>query len=268
MWMAQRLFVPKGIIPTFSSKQRFREKFDHLMAEHAGIVAWPHIDDSIVKRLLDQGVSSWFFKPEDGQCGAGGFILEVGGLTVDDLHDELGKKLRSGRKYIVERTLVNHEALRSVNPSCLNTVRVVTYTDGKSVEVLFSRVRFGNGGDVDNLGSGGYAVEVDSVTGRVSGEAVSTRSGEAEYYERHPLSGGRFDGIEIPNWDRVIELAKRAALVEPRAIIVGWDLAVTDSGVYLVEGNHNWGKLLWQLPVRKGLKSDLDRYVDKAGHVR
>lgn len=268
MWMAQRRFVPKKIIPTFSSKQRFREKFDHLMAEHLGVVSWPYSDDSIVKRLLSQGGTSWFFKPEDGQCGAGGFIIEVGGLTVDEVHDKLRRKLRSGRKYIVERTLINHEALRAVNPSCLNTVRVVTYTDGQEVEVLFSRVRFGNGEDVDNLSLGGYAAEVDSDTGRVMGEAVNTSSGVAEYCDKHPISGIRFDGIEIPHWDGVIQLAKSAALVEPRASIVGWDVAVTNSGVYLVEGNHNWGKLLWQLPVRKGLRSDLDRYIERIDHAR
>jgi hypothetical protein len=35
---------------------------------------------------------------------------------------------------------------------------------------------------------------------------------------------------------------------------------MTENGPDLIEGNHDWCKLLWQLPVNRGMKSELDHY--------
>lgn len=34
----------------------------------------------------------------------------------------------------------------------------------------------------------------------------------------------------------------------------GWDVIATENGLGLIEENHDWYKLLWQLPVKKGMK--------------
>ena len=52
----------------------------------------------------------------------------------------------------------------------------------------------------------------------------------------------------------------KAASEMPENSSVGWDIAITENGPELIEGNHNWCKLLWQLPVKKGLKHVLDKY--------
>ena len=38
------------------------------------------------------------------------------------------------------------------------------------------------------------------------------------------------------------------------------EVFVTEDGAELIEGNHNWCKLLWQLPVNRGLKAELLRF--------
>jgi hypothetical protein len=39
------------------------------------------------------------------------------------------------------------------------------------------------------------------------------------------------------------------------------DIAITNRGPELIEGNHDWCKLLWQLPAKKGLKHMLVNYA-------
>ena len=58
---------------------------------------------------------------------------------------------------------------------------------------------------------------------------------------------------------------KKAALLHPQNRSIGWDIVITAKGPGFIEGNHDWCKLLWQLPVKKGMKSVLDAY--KKSHV-
>lgn len=46
-------------------------------------------------------------------------------------------------------------------------------------------------------------------------------------------------GRRIPNWNKVIELAKQSAKKLPQVRFIGWDIAVLKNDVELVEGNHN-----------------------------
>jgi len=39
---------------------------------------------------------------------------------------------------------------------------------------------------------------------------------------------------------------------------------VTENGPGLIEGNHDWCKLVWQLPVGEGLKHLLDEFLGES----
>jgi hypothetical protein len=56
-------------------------------------------------------------------------------------------------------------------------------------------------------------------------------------------------------------LAKDAALKHKQNRSIGWDIVVTDNGPGLIEGNHDWCKLVWQLPVNRGLKNILEKHL-------
>ena len=68
------------------------------------------------------------------------------------------------------------------------------------------------------------------------------------------MTGKAYSGLIVPYWREVTELANKAAMLSPENRSVGWDIAITANGPELIEGNHNWCKLLWQLPVKQGLK--------------
>ena len=56
---------------------------------------------------------------------------------------------------------------------------------------------------------------------------------------------------------KCIDLALTAARHQPQNRSIGWDIAVTPHGPGLIEGNHDWCKLVWQLPVGRGLKEKI-----------
>jgi hypothetical protein len=60
--------------------------------------------------------------------------------------------------------------------------------------------------------------------------------------------------------EEIVEMVHEAALLHPQNRSIGWDIVVTEKGPGFIEGNHDWCKLLWQLPEKKGMKSILESY--------
>jgi hypothetical protein len=165
------------------------------------------------------------------------------------------------KKYdLAEEFVVQHPALMELSHSGLNTVRVFTQLYEGSVDFLGARLRISVNSPVDNMAAGNLAAPIDIETGIVNGPGVYSDIIK-EDKTIHPLTGKAIAGFVIPNWNEVIELAKKAALLTPENRSVGWDIAITENGPELIEGNHNWCKLLWQLPVKKGLKKELEKYL-------
>ena len=57
-------------------------------------------------------------------------------------------------------------------------------------------------------------------------------------YDKHPLTGFDFNSIKkIPYVPEAIEMVKKAALLIPDLRYIGWDVAITDNGPLIIEGN-------------------------------
>jgi hypothetical protein len=57
----------------------------------------------------------------------------------------------------------------------------------------------------------------------------------------------------LPEWRQVMELALAAHTAFPEFPSIGWDIAITPSGVVLIEANYNWDVVLAQQPACCGL---------------
>ncbi|MEX0967266.1 MAG: sugar-transfer associated ATP-grasp domain-containing protein [Bacteroidia bacterium] len=214
-------------------------------------------DPDKIKRILEQPQGKFVIKARDGQCGR---EVRVFGSKDKTPADVLQLMELHGLD-LLEEYLVQHQDLRRLSDSGLNTVRVFTQLDESgNVHILGVRLRITVNSHVDNLAAGNLAAPVDDETGIVTGPAVySNITKNTETH--HPITGTEIVGFQIPCWQALKKMVTEAAtdMVENRSI--GWDVVVTDSGPELLEGNHNWCKLLWQLPVQRGLKKEIEGYL-------
>ncbi|GAA1726796.1 sugar-transfer associated ATP-grasp domain-containing protein [Microcella frigidaquae] len=159
----------------------------------------------------------------------------------------------AGRQVLLEEFLTQHPAMAALNPTSVNTLRVVTFLgDDGTVHRLVRVLRIGNGGDVDNFKAGGMYTVLDE-NGVAQHPAID---GDDRVFEAHPLSGTPIVGFRVPNWDALETLVDAVAREVPEIRYVGWDFAVTPMGAAVIEGNYNTG--VFQLKpsvtgVREGL---------------
>lgn len=81
---------------------------------------------------------------------------------------------------------------------------------------------------IDNYSSGGLVVSLDLKTGRSIDLAEDMYRNRYNRYDKHPATGVALKGFQIPLWDKVIDLVKRAA-IHYELNYVAWDIAVRES---------------------------------------
>jgi len=93
------------------------------------------------------------------------------------------------------------------------------------------------GAIVDNFHRGGVVSRVDMASGRLGPASDAGVGQPCVWYDRHPLTGERIAGRQLPFWTETIDLVCRAHAAFPDRITVGWDVSITDDGPVLLEGN-------------------------------
>jgi hypothetical protein len=77
--------------------------------------------------------------------------------------------------------------------------------------------------------------------------------GDLDYVSVLPGTETPFVGFRLPYWSEVKDLALRAAAAFPWVRSVGWDIAISERGPVLVEGNERWAVSLVQMAAPHGL---------------
>lgn len=157
------------------------------------------------------------------------------------------------RAFLIEERVHQHPELGALCGETLCCVRVVTlYCDDGSVDILgvVFKLETSNSG-VDNLNTGSLAVGVDMRTGRLREGRRITDSWDVR---REALPNGqRLSDSKLPYWREALELARQAACAFPYARAIGWDVAFSDKGPVLLEGNWGWDALSPQMAMHKGM---------------
>ncbi len=178
---------------------------------------------------------SCVFAKQTQTFGGQGITKEI--ITPDTDYIKLFKRLTENKQFLIEDAIVQHSKMDELYDGSVNTLRMVTLVDNDRVpHFMYALVRMGQqGAKVDNISSGGMYAPVNSV-GIITHAAFCDKEGIC--HDIHPTSGTKLTGFEIPYFAEAVELVKKAALVIPGMRYVGWDIAITENGPILVEGNN------------------------------
>lgn len=228
----------------FKNKHAFNERFK-------GFVNRDWVDTTVCSYeefCSFVGKQKCFFgKPVGRTGGKGARVIDASNMDTRELYE-----MCKTEGLLCEEIIVQHDQLAAFNDSTLNTIRILTILDSKDEpQVLMAAGRFGRKGKVvDNFHGGGVAGIIDVDTGVVITEAIGRNHLRNEI---HPDSGRTIIGFKYPEWEKVIDTVKRAALVVPQVRHVGWDVAITKNGeVEIVEGNSRSGCDMLQAPDQIG----------------
>ncbi len=204
-----------------------------------------------------KGKAKVVLKNSKGQAGQSVKIIYLQNTSLASIMDYF----KRNKLDLMEEFVVQHDDLMALAPESLNTIRIITQISNLGeAEIIGTILRMGCGRETDNLSTDGIACPIDFLTGKVNGPGISFDITKPDY-KTHPVSGKILQGFQIPFWKESMELAKKAALLYPQNRSVGWDVAITNNGPLLIEGNHNWGVRLWQMPVKQGLQHILEPYL-------
>ncbi|MCZ4319918.1 hypothetical protein O4H26_13065 [Aequorivita viscosa] len=193
-------------------------------------------------------------KQVDGKCGTGVKIINA----KDYNKNHLLALMRKNNYGMIEDFIIQHTRMNMLSPSAVNTIRIYTnINDAGDYELLGCRIRISVNCPVDNLAAGNLAAPIDERTGIIIGPGVYSDITKLPE-EVHPITKVPIVGFQIPFWQEILVMVKKASLKHPENKSIGWDIFVTEEGPGLIEGNHDWCKLVWQLPVNKGLKNLLN----------
>ena len=173
-------------------------------------------------------------KPFSGTMGKGIKSVDIRWWT--DIRKLFKNLLHEYNVFIVEELIRAHSSLKALNPDSVNTVRILTYADGDKKLIHDPTIKIGQKGSfVDNAGSGGILAYVDMKTGRILGDGCD---GKGARYKEHPHTGIRFDGYQMPDWNKAVRLGLELADKVPGLKYIGWDITYTEDGKWIVvEGN-------------------------------
>jgi len=191
------------------------------------------------KEALDRcmNLSSAVIKPSlEGMWGRGVMVFSSqNGITS---HGDTIKQIFSKYKhsFIIQEKVLQHKEMMRLNPSSLNTLRIMTYRDMNQVHVLYAVVRIGRTGQsVDNETAGGINADVDLKTGKIRECAYGTPK------EKKILTtdvGTVLDGFHIPSFHETLSLAKDLHPRLPYFNLIGWDFGIEENGQpILIEWN-------------------------------
>lgn len=211
----------------FDNKKEFNKLFKDYIKK-----AYLVIDENKYDQFKDftKKYKILIVKPIVGEGGKGIQKIKINSKTNLKI---LFNNLLDRKQILIEEYINQHHVINKLYPKAVNTLRIFTFYDDKKVHILNSVLKIGNGGVTDNFCSGGMYSFVDD-NGKVTKPAIDQND---NIYYIHPITKKDILGFEIPLYQETCQLLKKAAKIVPEVKYIGWDVAITNKGPIIIEGN-------------------------------
>lgn len=264
-----KIIVPQydnvsSIIPIIENKIKMVQHFKEIGLKHSNVIITKQKNElltinneimsqeSIVETIDSLSCKKIFIKPVFGRGGKGIIIakknkdrFEVDGRTIN-----YNYLISLRGDYVIEAEISQHPYIEKIYHNCINTIRAVTvrHDDGQ-VELIAATLRMGAAGnELDNGSLGGISIGINLSNGKCL-RPFATYSTGTEKFFFHPDTGFTFSSLQIPNWEEIkrdiISSAEKLTLLN----LAGWDIAVKESGIEVIEANTLFGIDLTQASV-------------------
>ena len=192
------------------------------------------IDEKKALNLCDTG-NELVIKPTVDSGGGKNILLFYSKDGVVDRDQKLRTVFKDyGKDFIVQKIVRQHEQLKALNPTSLNTIRVMTYLTENKVDILSTIIRIGRkGSSTDNATTGGISCGIQK-NGRFNtlGYQLSGQSFETTD------SGIKFEDVKLNFMSKIFETASELHQEAPFFKLISWDFAIdNDENVVLIEYN-------------------------------
>ncbi len=177
-----------------------------------------------------QGCFTLLFNHASGQYqlqGKGACVDE--NIAIKTLITEQSQR----QEYLIQPLLINHTWFsKFLRPTQLITLRIITVFDGEKSECISAIMEIPVSESLNQV----IPVGIDITTGRLFPCEVPYKIPD----DRRKIIDA-FEGQILPYWQEATTIAKDAHLSCGDITTVGWDLALTNQGIKILEGNINWG---------------------------
>lgn len=219
----------KEYIGLFNDKLEFNKIFKDVMNREFIDIANSTYED-FEKFITNK--KAIFVKPNDS-CSGKGLYKKIdldNNTNIQDLYHYL----KDNRVY-AEDLIYQHPLMASLHQESINTIRITTLYANNEANIMYALLRIGTDHKmVDNVGSGGIYT-VLSKDGEIICPCWSDKT--LMTYDVHPTTSTPLLGFKIPYFKEAIDLCKKASKIMPQIRYVGWDVAITENGPVIVEGN-------------------------------
>ena len=234
------MYNPKEYWHIFDNKNEFNTLFDKYLKR-----SWIYIPDASLEEFITwvKPLDSFIAKPNNDSGGNGIEKIEKKNFNTDkEIYDYLIKKNIT----LLEELVVQHDELAAINPSSVNTIRLITILKNDKLHFVTAFLRVGGPNSfVDNSCSGGMHTMIDLNTGITMYPAIDLA---INVFDNHPATNKALKGIKIPYFKEAKELVEELAIIQKNIKYTAWDIAITNDGPVVIEGNPYPG-YYYQFPI-------------------